>query len=156
MPSRHVRVILRADIRGVGRTGEVKDVAAGYVRNFLLPRGLAMLATASALKRWEAERERLVAQAEAARQGAKAVAERMGSVSCKIVARAGQEGKLFGSVTPAQIVDVLSVQGFTVGKRQIELPAPIKMVGIHEVRVHLHPEVTIRVNLEVLPEEQTS
>ncbi len=140
-------VILRAAIDKLGEPGEIVKVSAGYGRNFLLPRGLAYEATPGNRKRIEQERQRLEA-AEATRKGtATELAAKIEQVQLTFSARVGEEGKLFGSVTTADIAQQLESQGFHIEKRMIELHEPIKALGVYKVPVRLHagvhPEIKV-------------
>ena len=140
-------VILRAAIDKLGEPGEIVKVSAGYGRNFLLPRGLAYEATPGNRKRIEQERARLES-AEAARKAtATELAARIEQVQLTFSARVGEEGKLFGSVTTADIAHQLEAQGFHIEKRMIELHEPIKALGVYKVPVRLHagvhPEIKV-------------
>jgi len=131
-----VKVILNQEVRGVGSPGDIIDVADGYGRNYLLPRNLARLATP--------EIEDL--------EQARTIAAHLESLRVVIPAKAGAEGRLFGSVTTPQIVAAVERTGGTgIDRRRIHLGAPIKQVGSHQVTVRLHPEVEATVNLEVVP-----
>ena len=140
-------VILRAAIDKLGEPGEIVKVSAGYGRNFLLPRGLAYEATPGNRRRIEQERARLES-AEAARKAtATELAARIEQVQLTFSARVGEEGKLFGSVTTADIAHQLEAQGFHIEKRMIELHEPIKALGVYKVPVRLHagvhPEIKV-------------
>lgn len=143
-------VILRAAIDKLGEPGEIVKVSAGYGRNFLLPRGLAYEATPGNRKRIEQERARLES-AEAARKAtATELAAKIEQVQLTFSARVGEEGKLFGSVTTADIAHQLEAQGFKVEKRQIELNEPIKALGVYRVGVRLHADVKPEIKVWVI------
>jgi large subunit ribosomal protein L9 len=145
-----VKVVLRSDVSGIGRKGDVRDVANGYARNFLLPRGLAFKATPGVEAQAEGmRRARSLKQAEELAD-AKVVAELLGGSPVRIAVRAGKEGKLFGSVGSADIVSAIAQQlGVTIERRQVELAEPIKAVGTYQVPVELHAELTVPVTIEV-------
>lgn len=137
-----MEVILRNAIENVGKPGDIVKVSNGYARNYLIPRGLAYEATAGNRKRIAAERARLEAAENARRDAAQTVADRLQQVSLTFSARVGEEEKLFGSVTAADIAQQLHTQGFPeIEKRQIELHEPIKALGVYRVPVRLHAEV---------------
>lgn len=140
-------VILRAAIDKLGEPGDIVKVSAGYGRNFLLPRGLAYQATPGNVKRIEQERARLDATEATLKGAALELAARLEQVQLTFSARVGEEGKLFGSVTPADIAHQLAAQGFEIEKRQIELHEPLKALGVYKVPVRLHagvhPEVKV-------------
>ncbi|HLV26783.1 MAG TPA: 50S ribosomal protein L9 [Gemmatimonadales bacterium] len=136
-----MEVILRQSIDSVGHTGDIVKVSPGYARNFLLPRGLAYEATPGNKKRIAQERSRLEAAESARREAAEGLAKKLEEVSVTFSARVGDEGKLFGSVTSADIAQQLETQGFHIEKRQIDLPEPIKALGVYRVPVKLHADV---------------
>ena len=149
-----MKLILTQEVSGLGTPGDVVEVKDGYGRNFLVPRGLAIL--------WSRGAEKQVAQIRRGREvreiqdlgQARDVAAQLGALAVTLPARAGQGGRLFGSVTAADVVDaVKSAGGPTLDKRRIELPAAhIKTVGTHTVSVRLHPEVAAPITVEVTPE----
>jgi large subunit ribosomal protein L9 len=145
-----MEVILRQSIDRVGAPGDIVKVSPGYARNFLLPRGLAYEATPGNKKRIAQERSRLEAAEAARREAAEVLAKRLEEVSVTFSARVGDEGKLFGSVTAADIAQQLETQGFHVEKRQIDLPEPIKALGVYRVPVRLHPEVKPEIKVWVI------
>ncbi len=137
-----MEVILRQSIDQLGQPGDVVKVSAGYARNFLLPRGLAYEATPGNRKRIGQEKARLELAENARREAAQALAARLEQVSLTFSARVGEEEKLFGSVTAADIAAQLHAQGFNeVEKRMIDLHEPIKALGIFKVPVRLHADV---------------
>ncbi|HTL95085.1 MAG TPA: 50S ribosomal protein L9 [Gemmatimonadaceae bacterium] len=137
-----MEVILRNAIENVGKPGDIVKVSNGYARNYLIPRGLAYEATTGNRKRIAAERARLDAAENARRDAAQTVADRLQQVSLTFSARVGDEEKLFGSVTAADIAQQLHAQGFPeIEKRQIELHEPIKSLGVYRVPIRLHAEV---------------
>ena len=147
-----MNVILNQEVRGVGSPGDIIDVADGYGRNYLLPRNLARLATPGAVRQAEGIRARRVAREIADLEQARTIAAHLESLRVVIPAKAGAEGRLFGSVTTQQIVAAVERTGGTgIDRRRIHLNAPIKQVGSHQVTVRLHPEVEATVNLEVVP-----
>ena len=145
-----MEVILRQAVDNLGHTGDIVKVSAGYARNYLLPRGLAYEATPGNRKRLEKERSRLEA-AEAERRGsAEQLAQRLEEVSLTFSARVGEEGKLFGSVTAADIAHQLESQGFQIERRQIDLHEPIKTLGVFRVPIRLHAEVKPEIRVWVI------
>jgi large subunit ribosomal protein L9 len=145
-----MEVILRQAIENVGQPGDLVDVSNGFARNFLLPRGLAYEATTGNLKRIAQEKDRLQAAENKRRESAQEVANRLEEVSLTFSARVGEEGKLFGSITSADIVEQLEAQGFTVEKRQVDLHEPIKALGVYRVPVRLHADVKPEVKVWVI------
>jgi large subunit ribosomal protein L9 len=147
-----MEVILREHIDNLGRRGDVVKVAAGYARNYLLPRKLA-LAVTEANKR-QIERERKVADAREAeeKQQAEALAQRITTVEIEIARRVGENNTLYGSVTSADIAHALEAKGFHVDKRKIVLAEPLKAVGEVTVPLKIHRDVTAQVKVKVVPD----
>ena len=147
-----MEVILREHVDHLGERGEVVKVADGYARNFLLPRKLALLATPG--NRKHVERERKITEArEAQEKGqAEALAARLAAVDITIARRVGETGQLYGSVTAADIVEVLKQQGFEVDRRKLILPEPIKAIGDHDVPLKLHRQVAVPLTVHVVKE----
>ena len=145
-----MEIILRQGVENLGKPGDIVKVKAGYARNYLLPHGLAYEATPGNLKRIQQERERLEAAENERRTAAQGLAERFEQVSLTFSARVGEEGKLFGSVTAADIAQQLEAQGFHVEKRQIDLHEPIKALGVYRVPVRLHADVKPEVRVWVI------
>jgi large subunit ribosomal protein L9 len=145
-----VKIVLRSDVSGIGRKGDVREVADGYARNFLLPRGLAFKATPGVEAQAEGMRRSRSLKQATELADAKVVAELLSGSSLRIAVRAGKEGKLFGSVGSADIVSAIAKQlGVTIERRQVELPEPIKAIGTYQVPVELHSELTVPVTVEV-------
>lgn len=147
-----MRVILTDDVEELGRKGDVVDVAAGYARNYLVPRSLAVAATPGALQEAEAMRLARAAADKRAREEAEALAAQLAGARVVVAARAGDEGKLFGSIGVADIAEgILKFTGVDVDRRIIRLAGPIKEIGLHEVTVEPHPEVVVPITLDVIP-----
>jgi large subunit ribosomal protein L9 len=147
-----MEVILRDDIKTLGKAGDLVRVKPGYARNFLLPKGLAYEATEGNKKRIVAETKARNVRLAAEKDAATAVAAGLAAVSLTFTRKAGEEGKLFGSITSQDIADSLAAQGKAVDKRKIELTHPIKSLGEHTVIVRLHPEVHADVRVTVAAE----
>ena len=145
-----MEVILRQAVENLGKPGDVVKVSNGFARNFLLPRGVAFEATAGNLKRIAQEKDRLEAAENERRTEAQALAAKLEQVSLTFSARVGEEGKLFGSVTPADIVHQLETQGFHIEKRQIDLHEPLKTLGVFRVPVRLHADVKPEIRIWVI------
>jgi large subunit ribosomal protein L9 len=145
-----MEIILRQAIENLGHPGDVVTVKNGYARNFLLPRGFAYEATPGNLKRIGAERGRLEAAENERRETASELAKRLEEVQLTFSARVGEEGKLFGSVTSADIAEQLAAQGFTVERRLIDLHEPIKALGVYRVPVRLHADVKPEIRVWVI------
>jgi large subunit ribosomal protein L9 len=147
-----IEVILREDVKTLGRAGEMVRVKPGYARNFLLPQGLAYEATEGNKKRIAAETRARTSRDQAERSEAERLAATLSAVQVKLIGKAGEEGKLFGSITSQDVADALAREGHTVDKRRIELEHPIKTVGEHAVTVRLHPEVHAELRVSVAAE----
>jgi len=145
-----MEIILRQAVENLGKTGDVVKVKAGYARNYLLPHGLAYEATPGNLKRIQQERDRLEAAENERRGAAQGIAEKLEQVSLTFSARVGEEGKLFGSVTAADVAQQLEAQGFHIEKRQIDLHEPIKALGVYRVPIRLHADVKPEVRVWVI------
>jgi large subunit ribosomal protein L9 len=145
-----MEVILRHAVENLGKPGDVVKVKNGYARNYLLPHNLAYEATPGNLKRIQQERERLEAAENTRRGSAQEVATKLEQVSLTFSARVGDEGKLFGSVTAADIAQQLEQQGFHLEKRQIDLHEPIKSLGVYRVPVRLHADVKPEIRVWVI------
>lgn len=145
-----MEVILRQAVDNLGHPGDVVVVSPGYARNFLLPRGIAYQATEGNKKRIAQEKVRLVAAEAERREAAESIAKQMEEVSITFSARVGEEGKLFGSVTTADIAEQLEAQGFTIEKRQIELDEPIKTLGVYRIPIRLHADVHPEIKVWVI------
>ena len=145
-----MKVVLRSDVSGVGRKGDVLDVADGYARNFLLPRGLALTATAGAEAQAEGMRRARALKSSAELSDAKVLGELITASPVRIKARVCKEGRLFGSVGTADIAAAIGAQlGATIDRRQIELAEPIKIAGSYAVPVSVHSELTVTATVEV-------
>jgi large subunit ribosomal protein L9 len=146
-----VKVILNQEVRGVGAPGDIVEVADGYGRNYLLPRNLARLATKGAVAQAEGIRARRQAREVASLEQAQTLAAHLASLRVVIPAKAGPEGRLFGSITAPQVAEAIAkVGGAPIDRRRITLDGPIKHIGTHRLTVRLHPEVEAPVNVEVV------
>ena len=144
-----MEVILLQHVDNLGRRGEVVKVAPGFARNYLLPRGLAAQASAGAKRRVEQESRQFLERDEHDKAAASAVAERLSGVELSMAVKADEDGKLYGSVTAAEVQAGLAAQGFEIDRRQIVLDQHLKALGTYEVPVKLHPDVrgTVKVNV---------
>jgi large subunit ribosomal protein L9 len=145
-----MEVILRQAVENLGKPGEVVKVSNGYARNYLLPHGVAFEATPGNLKRIQQERDRLEAAENERRAAAQTQAERLEQVQLTFSARVGDEGKLFGSVTSADVAQQLEAQGFHIEKRQIDLHEPIKALGVYRIPIRLHADVKPEIRVWVI------
>jgi len=145
-----MKVILTEEIRGLGTRGDVVTVKDGYARNYLLPKNLAREASAGNLKQIEHERRKWSLLAQQEKDAAQKAADKVKGVKITIEKRVGEHGHLFGSVTANEIADALMEKGIEVDKRRIELEQPIKNLGVHDVDVRLHRDVTAQIKVEVI------
>lgn len=145
-------VLLREDIDNLGGRGEIVKVKAGYARNFLLPQGVATLATKGNVKQIEQEREALLKRAAVEKATADAQREQMASISLTFERKSGDHGQLFGSVTSMDIAEALQAKGYEIDRRRIALKEAIKETGEYTVNVKLHREVTLAVPVKVTAE----
>jgi large subunit ribosomal protein L9 len=149
MPA-NIQVVLQHDVDKLGKSGELVRVRPGFARNYLLPRELAVAATSSAVKRIEHERAVAVARAEKAKKEARDVAAKISATSVTITQKAGDDGRLFGSVTTKDIAAAFAAKGIVVDRRKIELPEPIKNTGTFELRTVLVSDVAATLKVEVV------
>lgn len=147
-----MEMILREDVKSLGKAGDVVRVKPGYGRNYLLPKGLAYEATEGNKKRIAAESKARGVRSDADRAEAQSQADRLSGTELTLTGKAGEEGKLFGSITTADLAEALAARGFTVDKRRIELDHPIKTLGDHTVGVRLHADVRADVRVHVVAE----
>jgi large subunit ribosomal protein L9 len=148
-----MKIILLDDVSKVGRRGEVRDVADGYARNFLIPKKLALSATAGNLKNLDHIRRQQDAKASRVKGDAEALRARVEALTLEVTRQASEEGKLFGSVTSQDVAEFLHSRGLQVERRRIHLDEPIKALGEHSVGVRIHPEVTAQLKVHVIREE---
>ncbi|HEX5094989.1 MAG TPA: 50S ribosomal protein L9 [Acidimicrobiia bacterium] len=146
-----MKILLREDVDNLGNKGDIVEVADGYARNYLVPRGLAMPATRGIQKQADAMRRNRAAKDKRDREQAEAVAARFSGRTVTVEARAGEGGKLFGSITASDIADaVLAQVGVEIDRRRIALEEPLKEIGSVELAVRLHPDVTAPILVEVV------
>ena len=149
-----MKVILLEDVPDLGKTGDLVNVKDGYARNYLLPRKLAIAATPKNVKAFEHQKRLAEAKIRKKKSEAQSLAERIESISLTIPQKAGEEDKLFGSVTAMTIAEYLKDQeGIIIDKRKIELSEPIKRLGVYTVPVKIHPDVTANLRVWVVKEE---
>jgi len=149
---RKVRVVLCRSIAKLGTIGEFVDVAPGFFRNNLLPKGLALPATSKSVKKVEAEKQKILAQEQKMKEDMMVVLEKLKSLDITIRAKAQEAGVLYGSIHPEQIVAVLKEEGVVLEVSMIEIPLPIKELGHHVVHFHLHPELSFEGKVWVVEE----
>lgn len=149
-----MKIILRSNVDGLGKRGEILDVADGYSRNYLIPKGLAMRASQGAERDAEAMR-RVEEQRDAkSLEAANALAQRIGATPMTIAARASDEGKLFGSVGITEIVGAAEHAGIEIDRSAVDLDEPIKEIGDHSVTLNLHPQVKMAISVSVIADEE--
>jgi large subunit ribosomal protein L9 len=144
-----MQVILKENIDTLGHIGDIVKVAPGYARNYLLPKGLAVEATAKNAKELEHVKRQMAYRKDKALQSAKNLAAKLAETPIALQHKAGEEGKLFGSVTNMEIAAFLKAQGFDIDRKTILLTEPIKQVGEFEVTVKIHPEVSATIKVTV-------
>lgn len=148
-----MKVILRADIENLGSLGDVVNVKPGYGRNYLLPQGLAMIASPGNLKVFEHERKKLQARMDALRAEALGLQGRLENLEIIIPMHVGENDKLYGSVTSTIIGDAINALGVEVDRRRILMDAPIRTLGVHPVRIRLHADVLATVPIKVVSDQ---
>ena len=145
-----MEVILREHVDNLGRRGEVVKVAAGYARNYLLPRKLALLVTEGNKKQIERERTKFDAKEAEEKKGLEALAERLSNIEVVIARRVGETDALYGSVTSSDIADAVAAKGFELDRRKIQLAEPLKKIGEVDVPVKLHRDVIVNLKVKVV------
>jgi large subunit ribosomal protein L9 len=145
-----MKVILKRDVKGLGHTGDVKEVKAGYARNLLLPTGAAAMADANALANWERHRGEREAREQSIRSDAEATAERLRELKLEVAVKAGEKNRLFGSVTNREIADLIAKEGIEVDRHSVHLREPIKTLGDYKVDVKLMPGVDAEMTVSVV------
>ncbi|MCI0634959.1 MAG: 50S ribosomal protein L9 [Actinobacteria bacterium] len=150
-----MKIILQKPVDKLGVPGDVVEVADGYARNYLMPRGLAVKATKGGVKHVESLQRAHTVRVNEEKAEAEQLAQKLIAAPVQVSAHAGEEGKLFGSVTPSDLAEAIDRQlGIRVDRHDVHLDEPIRSVGVHEVRVHLFAEVDPVISVEVVPDEQ--
>lgn len=144
-----MQVILKEDVHNLGKAGELVKVRPGFGRNYLIPQGKAVIATAGNVKEIEHQKKLIAAKQAAAAKDAQAVADKLNAISISIERQAGEENKLFGSVTSRDIEDALKAKGVTVDHKKISMAEPIKTIGEHTVEIKLGSNVTGKIKVNV-------
>lgn len=147
-----MKVIFLQDVKGQGKKGQVKDLSEGYVRNFLLPKGLAKLASDGNLKTLEVQNASEEKRKQKEKEDAEALGKRLEEMTIVVKAKAGEGGRLFGAITSKQIAEALAAKGVKIDKRKIELDEPIRTLGVTQVPVKLHPDVKAKLNVQTAEE----
>lgn len=146
-----MKIILKENLKNLGHQGDVVEVKNGYANNYLFPRGLAIMATASNLKMHEENNRQGALKREKMKTDALSMAEQLKEMSVTIGTKAGANGKIFGSITPLQVAQALKTKGFDIDRRKIEIN-DVKMLGNYEATLNLHRDVTINIAVEVVAE----
>ena len=149
-----MKIILRQDMDELGLEGDMVEVADGYARNYLFPKGIALEANKQNIKFMETQRKKIEINRLQAKEGAEKVKEKLSDVVITISQKSGEEDKLYGSVTSMDIASHLEKEGITVDRRKITLDKPIKTLGEFDVPIKLYPEVTGSIKVVVVPEEE--
>ena len=147
-----MKLILKDDVKGLGGMGQEVDVADGYGRNYLIPKGLAMAATVGNLKILKNEISQKGRKIVKLKGDAEDLAKRIEKISCRLAKKAGESDKLFGSVTSQEIAEQLKKEGFNIDKRKIDIDTPIKNLGTHSVSIRVYPGVVANLKVEVVKE----
>jgi len=145
-----MKVLLKQDVKSIGKKGEMLEVKEGYARNFLIPNGLAVEASGGALKQAQQQQQTVERQKAKEKAEAQALADKLKGTTLTLRHKAGEEGRLFGSITSAEISSALKEKGLEIDKKQIVLEEPIRLVGSHQVKVKLHPEVVGALSVNVM------
>jgi len=149
-----MEIVLRQDMDGLGLQGDIVDVAKGYARNYLIPKAIALEASPQNMKTFELQRKKIEVRRLKAREEAEELKQKMEGMVVTFTHKAGEEGKLYGSVTSMDIASHLESQGIVVDRKKILLEKPIKTLGEFEVRVRIYPEVTGSVKVVVVPQKE--
>lgn len=144
-----MKVLLKNDVPKIGKKGELLDVKEGYARNFLIPNGLAIEATGGTMKQYEEEKRAGERKKAKEKEDAQALAAKIKGTTITLKHKAGDEGRLFGSITSTEIAEALKQKGFDIDKKQVVLDDPIRLVGSHDVKIKLHSEVAASLHVEV-------
>jgi len=147
-----MKVILKEDIKKIGSMGQIVTVADGFARNYLVPKGLAVQANIKNMKSLEHAKKVIQEKSKKMKTSVQDFADRLSKITLVIKAKAGEEGKLFGSVTTMDIAEQLKNEGIEIDKKKISLDEPIKRIGTYAVSVRLHPEIDTQINLQVVEE----
>ena len=147
-----MKVILKEDVKHVGKMGQIVDVADGYARNYLIPKGLVTKASTKNIKFLEHEKRIIQEKSKKIRNSAQDLASRISSLTISIKAKAGEEGKLFGSITTMDVAEALQKEGVEIDKKKISLEEPIKRLGSYTVNIKLHSDVSAPLNIQIVEE----
>ncbi len=145
-----IKIVLKGDVAGVGKTGDVKQVKDGFARNFLLPRNLASVATDHALRQVEIDQKKKETKKVLEKKKAQELAEKFNSLSVTMAVEVNEDGKLYGSLSAQDVEKALSAEGIEIDKKMILLASPIKDLGIYDLDIKLHPEVAVKIKVWVV------
>lgn len=149
-----MNVILRQDVSNLGSMGEIVKVKDGYARNYLIPREMAYYASDSATRKLESEKKQYYKRQAIEKAQADDIAAKLSELQVSISMKVGEEGRLFGSVTPQMVADELKLRGYDIDKRNVVIEDPIKSLGVFDVKAKLHPEVTTNIKVWVISEDE--
>ncbi|MCX7991608.1 MAG: 50S ribosomal protein L9 [Proteobacteria bacterium] len=149
-----MKVLLQADVESLGQAGEIVNVSDGYARNFLIPRKLAVIADEKNLRVFEHLKRQTEEKIKKIKKQAESLAEKLSNLTLTITAKAGEEGKLFGSITSINIAEELKKQGFDIDRKKIVLEQPLKMLGDYEVKIKLEGNVSANLKLSIVKEDE--
>ncbi|MGI2294384.1 50S ribosomal protein L9 [Paenibacillus sp. GXUN7292] len=147
-----MKVIFLKDVKGQGKRGDVKDLSEGYVRNFLLPKGLVKIASEGNIKTLEVQNASAEKRKAEEKREAEALGKKLEEMTIVVKAKSGEGGRLFGAVTSKQIAEALAASSIKIDKRKIELDEPIRTLGVTQVSIKLHPEVKAKLNVQIAEE----
>lgn len=151
-----MKVLLLEEVENLGEAGEIVTVKDGYGRNFLIPRGLARIATDGVVRAWQEERRQASRKITKAKEDAEALAAEMAGVEVVLFVKVGEENRIFGSVTPVQVAEGLAKHGIEADRRKVTINDDIKHTGVYTASVKIHPEVVAEVKIRVEPETATA
>ncbi len=149
-----MKVLFIENVENVGKRGEIKEVKNGFARNYLLPKNFALIATNSNIKSWEKRLNTLKLHDAKIFEDAQVIATSLNGTTITILVKAGEEGKLFGSVSSQNIADSLDEKGFKISRKDIQLEEPIKQLGEYSIAIKVHPEVNAKIVLHVVREDE--
>lgn len=147
-----MKVIFLKDVKGQGKRGDVKDLSEGYVRNFLLPKGLVKIASEGNIKTLEVQNASAEKRKAEEKREAEALGKKLEEMTVVVKAKSGEGGRLFGAVTSKQIAEALAASNIKIDKRKMELDEPIRALGVTQVSIKLHPEVKVKLNVQIAEE----
>ncbi len=149
-----MKVLLQADVESLGNAGEIVNVSDGYARNFLIPRKLAVVADEKNLRVFEHLKRQTEEKVKKIKKQAESLAEKLSNLTLTIAAKAGEEGKLFGSITSINIAEELKKEGFNIDRKKILLEQPLKMIGNYEVKIKMEGNITANLKIAIVKEDE--